>query len=47
MQVGGDEITDRSPKVNQWDLRALGRLVEGSGAQDSVFPNPISGREEH
>jgi len=33
MQVGGDEIAERSPKVITRDFRALGRLVEGSGAQ--------------
>jgi len=33
MQVGGGEIAERSPKAVQRDFRALGRLVEGSGAQ--------------
>jgi len=33
MQVGGDEIAERSPKAIKSDFRALGRLVEGSGAQ--------------
>jgi len=33
MQVGGDEITERSPKAIKRDFRALGRLVEGSGEQ--------------
>jgi len=33
MQVGGDEIMERSPKAIKRDFRALGRLVEGSGAQ--------------
>jgi len=33
MQVGGDDIAERSPKAIKRDFRALGRLVEGSGAQ--------------
>jgi len=33
MQVGGDEIAERSPKAIESYFRALGRLVEGSGAQ--------------
>jgi len=33
MQVGRDVITERSPKAIKRDLRALGRLVEGSGVQ--------------
>jgi len=33
MQVGGDKITEGSPKAIKRDFRALGRLVEGSGAQ--------------
>jgi len=33
MQVGRDEIAERSPKAIKRDLRALGRLVEGSGVQ--------------
>jgi len=33
MQVDGHEITERSPKAIKRDFRALGRLVEGSGAQ--------------
>jgi len=33
MQVGGDEITERSPKAIKRDFMALGRLVEGSGPQ--------------
>jgi len=33
MQVGGDEIVERSPKAIKRDFRALGRLVEGLGAQ--------------
>jgi len=45
MQVGGDEITERSPKAIKRDFRALGRLVEGSGAQEVL--SPISGREQH
>ena len=32
-QVGGDEIAERSPKAIKRDFRALGRQVEGSGAQ--------------
>ena len=32
-KVGGDEIAERSPKAIKRDFRALGRLVEGSGAQ--------------
>jgi len=31
MQVGRDEIAERSPKAFKKDFRALGRLVEGSG----------------
>jgi len=33
MQVGGDEITERSRKTIKRDFRAVGWLVEGSGAQ--------------
>jgi len=33
VQVGEDEITERSPKAIKRDFRALGRLLEGSGAQ--------------
>jgi len=33
MEVGGDEITERSPKAIKRDVRAPGRLVEGSRAQ--------------
>jgi len=33
MQVGRDEIMERSPKAIKRDFRALGQLVEGSGAQ--------------
>ena len=33
MQVGGDEIAERSPKAIKRDFRALRRQVEGSGAQ--------------
>jgi len=33
MQVGRDEIMERSPKAIKRDFRALGRLVEGSGVQ--------------
>jgi len=33
MQVGGDEIMERSRKAIKRDFRALGRFVEGSGAQ--------------
>jgi len=33
MQVGGDEIAKRSSKTIKRDFRALGRRVEGSGAQ--------------
>jgi len=33
MQVGGAEIAERSSKAIKKDFRALGRLVEGSGAQ--------------
>jgi len=33
MQVGGDEIAERSPKVIKRDFRALAQLVEGSGVQ--------------
>jgi len=32
-QVGSDEIVERSPRAIKRDFRALGRLVEGSGAQ--------------
>jgi len=31
MQVGRDEITERSPKAIKRDFRALGQLFEGSG----------------
>jgi len=33
MQVGGDEIAERSPKAIKRDFRAPGRLVERAGAQ--------------
>ena len=33
MQVGSDKIAERSPKAIKRDFRALGRLVERSGAQ--------------
>jgi len=33
VQVGGNKIAERSPKAIKRDFRALGRLVEGSGAQ--------------
>ena len=33
MQAGGDEIAERSPRAIKRDFRALGRQVEGSGAQ--------------
>jgi len=33
MQVGGDEMIERSLKAIKRDFRALGQLVEGSGAQ--------------
>jgi len=33
MQVGSDEIKERSPKAMKRDFRALGRLAEGSRAQ--------------
>jgi len=41
MQVGGDEIADRSPKAIKRGFRALGQQVEGSGAQVvfSSFPS--------
>ena len=41
MQVGGDKIAERSPKAIKRDFRALGRLVEGSGAQ-VVFSSILS-----
>jgi len=54
MQVGGDEIAERSPKAIKRDFRALGQLVEGSGAQvefssiPSVAGNSIErGRKTH
>ena len=53
-KVGEDEIAERSPKAIKRDFRALGRLVEGSGAQVvfSSIPtvgslHPISGRGQH
>ena len=33
MQVGGDEITERSPEAIKRGFTVLGRLVEGSGVQ--------------
>ena len=33
MQIDGDEVAERSPKVIKRDFMALGRLVEGLGAQ--------------
>jgi len=33
MQVGSDEIMERSPKAIKRDFRALGQLVDGSGTQ--------------
>jgi len=41
MQAGGDEIVERSPKFIKRDFRALGQLVEGSGAQ-VVFSSILS-----
>ncbi|KFQ57597.1 hypothetical protein N334_03560, partial [Pelecanus crispus] len=41
VQVGSDEITERSPKAIKRDFRALGRLVAGSGAQ-VVFSSILS-----
>ena len=38
MQVGSEEVMERSPKAIKKDFRALGRLVEESGAQ-VVFPS--------
>ncbi|KAM9245426.1 LOW QUALITY PROTEIN: coiled-coil domain-containing protein 70 [Leptosomus discolor] len=34
MQVGSDEVVERSPKVIKRDFRELGRLIEGSGEQE-------------
>jgi len=34
MQVGSDKMAERSPKAIKRDFRALGGLVEGSGAQE-------------
>jgi len=36
MKVGGDEIVETNSKAIKRDFRALGLLVEGSGAQ-AVF----------
>ncbi|KAK4827375.1 hypothetical protein QYF61_017313, partial [Mycteria americana] len=36
--VGNDEVAERSPKAIKRDFRALGRLVEGSGAQGIQSP---------
>ena len=33
IQAGSDEVAERSPAAIKRDFRALGRLVEGSGAQ--------------
>ncbi|KFQ60646.1 hypothetical protein N334_01172, partial [Pelecanus crispus] len=41
VQVGSDEITERSPKAIKRDFRALGQLVAGSGAQ-IVFSSILS-----
>jgi len=41
MQVGGDEIAERSPKAIRRDFRALGQLFEGSGAQ-MMFSSVLS-----
>jgi len=46
MQVGRDEIAERSPKAIKRYFRALGQLIEGSGMQ-VVFSHPIRGREQH
>jgi len=45
MQIGGDEITERSPKAIKRVFRALGRWVEGSGTQ-VVFSSitPVAGK---
>ena len=45
MQVGGDEIAERSPNAIKRDFRALGQPVEGSGAQ-VVFSSipPVAGK---
>ena len=53
MQVGRDEVTERSPKAIKRDFRALGRLVEGSEAQvvfssiPSVAGDTERGRKTH
>jgi len=41
MQVDSDEIEERRPKAVKRDFRALGQLVEGSGAQ-VVFSSILS-----
>jgi len=48
MQVGGDEIAERSPKAIKRDIRALGRLVQGSGPQVvfSSIPSVAGNRTE-
>jgi len=45
VQVGGDEIAERSPNAIKRDFRALGQPVEGSGAQ-VVFSSipPVAGK---
>jgi len=40
-QVGADEIAERSLKAIKRDFRALGKLIEGSGAQ-AVFSSTPS-----
>jgi len=41
MQIGSDEITERSPMPSKGAFRALGRLVEGSGAQAVFSSIPV------
>jgi len=48
MLVGGDKIAERSPKAIKRDFRALGRLVEESGAQVvfSSIPSVVANSTE-
>jgi len=47
MQVGGEEIAERSPKDIRRDFRAPGRLVEGSEGQVVFSSIPSVRREQH
>ena len=46
MEVGSDEMAERSPETIKRDFRAVGRFVEGSGAQTVLSSIPsVAGRK--